>query len=127
MNKREVVRFAIPFLPPSVNSLYGIQGGRKIRIFLKSEARQFKEKAKLFMPKKEIKENVKLGLEFLIRGNWYFKNGAFKKLDLQNLEKILIDAIAEKYGFDDCRVWWKSAKKEQLDGSEVRVVLYEME
>lgn len=79
------------------------------------------------MPKKEIKENVKLGLEFSIRGNWYFKNGAFKKLDLQNLEKILIDAIAEKYGFDDCRVWWKSAEKEQLDGSEVRVVLYEME
>lgn len=127
MNKREVVRFTIPFLPPSVNSLYGIQGGKKVRVFLKSEARQFKERAKLFMPKKEIRENVKLALELSIRGNWYFKNGSFKKLDLQNLEKILIDSIAEKYGFDDCRVWWKSAEKEQFDDSGVRVVLYEIE
>lgn len=127
MNKREVVRFTIPFLPPSVNSLYGIQGGKKVRVFLKSEARQFKERAKLFMPKKAIKENTKLGLEMAMGGNWYFKNGSFKKLDLQNLEKILIDSIAEKYEFDDCRVWWKSTEKKTFDDGWIQVVLYEIE
>lgn len=121
-----MVSFTIPFLPPSVNSLYGIQGGKRVRVFLKSEARQFKERAKLFMPKKEIKTDCKLGLEFSVRGNWYFKNGNFKKLDLQNLEKILIDSISEKYGFDDCRVWWKKAEKEQFDDEGVRVVIYEI-
>jgi len=75
----------------------------------------FKSQAKMFMPPKPqwLKSDTKVELMLVVFTNLYFKNGKVRKFDLQNLEKILIDAISEKYGHDDCYVWKKVAKKSQ--------------
>lgn len=98
-------------------------------MFLKSEARQFKEKAKLFMPpRKDFPPSpTLLGLSIEARGNWYHKNGNVRKLDIQNLEKILIDAIAEKYGFEDSRIFEKACKKASFDKEAVEVSVYALD
>lgn len=92
-------------------------------MFLKPEARNFKEKAKLFMPKWTPEPSTSLSLSFSIRARWMNQNGTFRKLDIQNLEKILIDAISEKFGFDDSRIWQKFCKKIESEKEEVAVIL----
>lgn len=95
-------------------------------MFLKSEARAFKEKAKLFMPPRTLEPSSRLSLSITIGACWMFKNGNVRKLDIQNLEKILIDAIADKYSFDDSRVWQKYCKKVEAEKEEVKVLLEEI-
>jgi len=123
----ESVSFKIPFLPPSFNSLYGVDSrfGR-VKVFLKSEGRQFKEKAKMFMPSSKIKFE-KLRLEIGLFGKWFCKNKKPKRKDLQNLEKILIDAIAEKYGFDDSLIFEKLTVKEESGSEAIKVTLVNYE
>ena len=125
-DRKDIVSFTIPFLPVSCNSIYGISSkGRGVRVFLRSEARAFKEKAKMFMPPRTISQGSFLGLEVNVHAEWFFKNGNVRKLDIQNLEKILIDAIAEKYDVMDQMVWHKSCKKQ--DGNEsVQVTIFEV-
>lgn len=109
----ESVAFKVPFLPPSMNSLYGIQArGSSVRLFLKSEAREFKEKSKLFMPMRKWAEGARFRLEVRAHGSWFFKNGSVRKLDIMNLDKIVCDAVAEKYleGKDE-RVWVRLIEK----------------
>jgi Holliday junction resolvase RusA-like endonuclease len=120
-----IVSFTVPFVPPSVNCLYGVtsRGGR-IRTFLKSDAARFKEKAKLFMIPKKVLPATKIHLELIIKTNWYYKNGSVKKIDIQNMEKILLDAISEKYGFDDSMIWSKTCEKQDGEDS-ILVSLYE--
>ena len=95
-------------------------------MFLKSEARSFKEKAKLFMPPRTLEPSSRIALSISVHARWINKNGSFRKLDIQNLEKILIDAIADKYDFDDSRVWQKFCNKIESDKDEVRVILSEI-
>lgn len=113
----ELVRFSIPFIPPSINSLYGISTKRgRVSVFLKQEGRRFKDNAKMFMPKIEMPEApVVLELRIVMSHSWICKNGNIKRFDIQNLEKILIDAIAERYGFGDERIWKKECAKEVGD------------
>ncbi len=108
--------FIVPMLPISVNAIYQINH-RQRRVYLHPKALMFKSQAKMFMPPKPkwLKRDTKVELMLVVFSNLYFKNGNVKKFDLQNLEKILIDAIAEKYGHDDCYVWKKKAKKSQED------------
>ena len=94
---------------------------------MRSEARVFKEKAKLFMPPRSLDSSSRLGLEIIVKADWYFKNGRIRKLDIQNLEKILIDAIAEKYDFEDQRVWEKNCIKEAGSEEQVLVKLFILE
>lgn len=124
MIEKELVTFTIPFLPISSNSLYGIstRGGR-VQVFLKSEARSFKEKAKLFMPPRTVSPDYFFQVDIKVRAPWFTAKGGARKLDIQNLEKILLDAISEKYEFNDSRVWKKSCEKIDLDKEEVEVKL----
>ncbi len=104
--------FFIPFLPISVNAIYEINH-RQRRVFLSTDAKSFKSRAKMYMPlpDKGLTSKTKVELLIIIYRDMYFKNGNMRKYDLQNLEKILIDAISEKYGHDDSYVWKKVSKK----------------
>lgn len=92
-------------------------------MFLRTEGRVFKEKSKLFMPPRSLDESSLFSLKFKFLSNWYHKNGSVRKLDIQNLEKILIDAISEKYIFDDKRVWHKEAEKTQSSEDKIMVTI----
>lgn len=126
---KEFVEFLVPFLPISVNAIYGFKTGRRgVKVFMKDEARQFKEKAKLFMPPRTVGLYDLLEVHLQFRGKWWNKCGTVRRFDIQNLEKILIDSIAERYDFDDSRVWRKEASKvEGEDGVSVKLFRLEVQ
>lgn len=94
-------RFAIPFLPPSMNSMYNVLFGLR-RVELKPEVRLWKTKAKEYIPQLvPHKDSYLFKLDVVFYYNLFFKNGKLKKVDTQNLMKVLIDAVAEKNGIGD--------------------------
>jgi len=56
-------------------------------------------------PPFEIKQGAIYKLSISIQDNWWCKNGNIKRKDIQNLDKLLIDAMFEKFGADDCQVF----------------------
>jgi hypothetical protein len=78
------------------------------------------------MPPRTLDSSSLLGLEIKVEAEWYFSNGKPRKLDIQNLEKILIDSIAEKYDFEDSRIWMKSCEKVSVKTEAVRVLLFSL-
>lgn len=103
--------FSLPF-PPSMNGLYGVN--YKMRcVYLTNDARYWKSKAKLFIPAFKCSETHKIKISLKMLNNWFFKNGKQKRVDVQNLIKVVVDAISEKCGFNDCQVWTFSAQKIQ--------------
>lgn len=92
-------------------------------MFLKSEGRVFKQRACLFMPPRTLPPSpavFKVYVEF--SSKWVHENGSIKRFDIQNLEKVLLDAIGERYGVGDERFWEiHEVKKEGADGIFVRI------
>ena len=129
------IKFCIPFLPPSVNSLYQIIFAQR-RVEMKPDVRTWKTKCKEYIPDSRIKALLStshdtgydtghiLDIRCIFTYNWYYKNGKLKKFDTQNLLKVLCDAIAEKCGFDDSLIKqgsWKSVHSESQEQVEVEV------
>lgn len=92
-------------LPPSINQVYKI--AYKARHTYKSDvAKKFEYQCKLFVPvNNEFKEQEKLRTYIELHGSWYFKNGNMRRKDLQNMDKVLVDAIFDKLGIDDSQIW----------------------
>lgn len=99
-----ILTFRLPSPPPSMNAIYGIHYGKR-QVFLKPEVRAYKTTMKMYVPKWEVKEDEKVELTLTVTENWHFKNGKFKKADVQNTVKVLIDLISERQGWNDCNVW----------------------
>ena len=112
--------FSLPSLPPSMNSLYQIIYSQR-RIEMKPEVRLWKSRAKGFIPVWPIAEGEELDLEFRMEGNWLYKNGKPKRMDVQNLLKVVIDALCEKWGVDDSRV--REIRAVRVQGEMERVVI----
>lgn len=102
----------IPFLPPSMNKLYGINF-QKRSVYMMPEARTFKSNAKMCIGNYSVGKNDKLSFSLNVYTNWFFGNGNQKKADIQNLIKVVVDATSERLGFDDCQIWSFSASKHQ--------------
>lgn len=92
--------------------MYKINYGHR-RIYLSEEGRAFKYETKMFMPAMKFPKDSKFSIDMAFHGNWLYKNGNNKRADVQNLIKILIDAIFEGIGVDDSYVYELSAKKVQ--------------
>ena len=98
--------FTIPLAPPlSMNSIYWIIYASK-RVELKPEARLWKMNAKRAIPPIELSSATpRLRFSADFHAEWYYKNGSVRKLDLQNVLKLLIDAVCEKLGVGDEHIW----------------------
>lgn len=121
-----ILTFRLPSPPPSMNSLYQIAYGKR-QVFMKPEVRQYKTTMKLYVPQWELRPDEKVDAEFEVVDQWYFKNGNFRKLDVQNVLKVLIDLIAEKQAWCDSQVWQFAARKTHSDTERcVNVVLKKM-
>lgn len=119
--ERECIKFTIPLMPPSMNSLYQIIFSMK-QVQLKPEIRLWKTQAKQFIPPWKPSGKSKLGWLYFnadIYTEVYFKNGKVRKLDLQNLEKCLIDCVCEKLGIGDEFIFEKHTRK--LGGEKDRI------
>jgi len=120
------VSFKIPSLPTSMNKMYQINYNTR-KIFMAPDVRLWKSKAKLFMPVWKVEEDWLYNVSLKFIGNFLFKNGKVRKIDLQNLVKVVIDSTAERYGFDDSRVYDFSCEKVQADESWVEVMISKKE
>lgn len=117
----EEKRFVIPSLPPSVNAIYQILFNQR-RVEMKPEVRAWKNSAKLFIPKMTAMEETNLfEIDFKFYLPFFYKNGNLKKIDTQNLMKVLIDAIAEKNGFCDSVVKFGSWETYDSETEKVEV------
>lgn len=106
------VDFRLPSPPPSMNALYQILYHKRT-VEMKPEVRAYKTSAKMYVPRFETGKEDKIGISMSVAQDWFFKNGAMKKQDVQNMAKVLIDIVAEKMGFDDSQVWTFSLDKVQ--------------
>ena len=112
----------IPSLPSSMNSLYNIirLPGLPLRVEMKPEVRRWKTESKVYIPMIKPTANSYL---FNIQATFYYKfhhlNGKMKKVDTQNLLKVLIDAVAEKNQVGD--EYFKSGSWESVDSEKEQV------
>ena len=119
------VSFTIPSMPPSMNSMYNVLFGLR-KVELKPEARLWKSKAKEFIPKHSISAQERVSINFLFFGSWLSKEGKILKRDVTNREKLILDAISEKCGWDDSQVWHRTVGKVQSEKEYVKVSYFVM-
>lgn len=118
---RDYIKFSIPISPVSCNSLYNVMFHLK-RVELKPEIRLWKTQVKQYVPAWNSEgrtDNLYFNAEF--HTQTLFKNGKLRKLDLQNLEKALIDAVCEKLGIGDEFIFAKKTKKIQSEKDRIEV------
>jgi len=116
-----MLNFTIPFLPPSLNSIYKathLKGG-SIRIYKSEEAKKFERNASFFLPKLLLKEKVEIYLRFFISNP--------QKSDLDNLLKLTLDALQKRVIENDSQVWSLTchkykAKEEKEERVEIEIV-----
>jgi Holliday junction resolvase RusA-like endonuclease len=116
------LQFKVDGLPPSYNKHFKINYGMR-NIYLTQEARMFKQKVKMVMPPFEFTPQALFDIEINYYHDWYYKNGKVRRLDVQNLDKLLIDAVFEKLGTDDSRLWSVTLRKLQKDDAPMTTVL----
>lgn len=115
----------IPFLPPSVNSLYQIIYSQR-RVEKKPEVRQFCQSAKQYIKAFRLTDSSLVHMDLLFAYRFNAKNGSLRRRDSQNMMKILVDVVAEKGGWDDSRVKSGSWDSVDSENESVTITLTEM-
>lgn len=118
-------RFTIPVLPPSVNALHQIIYSQR-RVELKPEVRKWRSDASVFIPRIQLHTESLLSVDAVFHYRHLHANGKLRRFDTHNLVKVLLDLIAWKGNFDDCRV--KSGSWASVDSTseKVEVILREI-
>ena len=98
------VKFSVPGVPPSYNQSFKIAFKLK-QVYLSPDAKRFKDKVMIHIPYFEIPDEAKITIIIKYHDNWYYKNGKLKRKDVQNMDKLIIDAIFKRLGVDDSHVW----------------------
>ena len=120
-----MLSFRVSGLPPSYNKIFNINYSLR-ECYLSPEARAFKNKVKLVVPDVVVDKDRLYKVHIEYHGNFHYKNGSNKRIDLQNLHKLLIDATFEKLGVDDSRVWILYEKKIHSETEEYTQVTVEV-
>jgi len=111
----------VSMLPPSTNNCFVTVGNRRV---LSKEAKAFKELAQWTVkvglkPLPKFAGPVEVSLTFY-SGKWLTKAGKPRRIDLGNMEKLLVDAVFEMLHLDDSNIWKLTLPK--LDGPEESVI-----
>jgi len=133
------VFITIPFIPPSVNDLYYTRGGKR---GMTTEGKVFKRKVSDYIVTNYLHEIQKLNSKalFTISLTFYlppydlFTKGygidettksPFKKRDVGNMEKIIIDCVKDLIIEDDCQFFQETLRKVPSDERKVEIQIYE--
>lgn len=119
---KDFIRFSIPISPVSCNSLYNVIFSMK-KVELKPEIRLWKTQVKQFVPAWKTDRTGYIYFNADVYTETLFKNGKVRKLDLQNMEKALIDAVCEKLGMFDEFIFEKKTRKIQAEKDRIEVEL----
>lgn len=111
----------IPCLPPSSNNAFVTVGNRRV---LSKEARAFKDLVQWTVktgPRPLPKFSGPVSVTLTFHSNrWLTKAGKPRRIDLGNMEKLLVDATFEMLHMDDSNIWKLTLRK--LDGPEESVI-----
>lgn len=103
--KSQILSFAVPYLPPSVNHMY-LPGFRIGSRRLSPEALHFREAVKNAIgPTTWNPRGVLMGIVFYQSPHWITKRRQVRIMDVDNRQKALHDAIGHATGVNDCRFW----------------------
>ena len=116
----DYIKFSLPVSPVSVNSLYNVIFSLK-EVQLKPEVRAWKTQVKQFVPPWKTQRIGYLYFNADVYTDTLYKNGKLRRLDLQNMEKALIDAICEKLGIGDEFIFEKKTRKIQAEKDRIEV------
>lgn len=116
--------FSLPSFPPSINRLYVIDHNRR-RVFLSDEALLWRtHMAPNIKPCKLDFKEYKLTLLYQ-SPRWLIANGGLRKADVCNLDKLVIDTLCAKWGWDDSRLTEVVRRKEWYEWDRIVVILEE--
>lgn len=111
--KKIQLSFIIPGLPPSYNRHFQISYNLR-QVYLTKEAQQYKRKTAMYIPPcPQINNTIALKVCIEYHSDWFYKNGKIKKKDIQNLDKLLLDVISARLGFNDSQFFIIHAEKIQ--------------
>lgn len=114
--------FSLPSFPPSINRLYVIDHNRR-RVFLSDEALLWRtHMAPNIKPCRLGFENYKLTLLYQ-SPRWLTKDGRLRKFDAANLDKLVIDTLCAKWGWDDSLLTEVIRRKEWYGWDRIVVTL----
>lgn len=119
------VRFTLPSLPVSVNSLYQVIYSQR-RVEMKSECRRWKSESKSHVPRFKLADGSSVEIHATYHYPFHYRNGKPRVFDVANLLKLTIDCIAEKCGFNDFLVRGGSWSAVDSRDEKVEVVLREI-
>ena len=117
----ERLQFVLPSFPSSVNKLYDINH-RQRRVYLSDDALLWRTRSAPFVKPCRLSGLLRITLEYE-SPDWYYKNGNLKKLDVQNLEKLLLDTLFMKWGLDDSILAEKCSYKRYGPREQIRVTV----
>jgi hypothetical protein len=119
------VRFTLPSLPVSVNSLYSIRYSTR-EVFLKPECSRWKSESKKYVSRFKPTAGASVEIHATYYYPFHYRNGKPRVFDVANLLKLTIDCIAEKCGFNDFLVRRGSWDAVDSPDEKVEVVLREL-
>lgn len=100
----ERLEFVLPSFPISFNKLYNIDHNRR-RVGLTDEALLWATRTKPFVKPCRWPSDWLLVITLEYQSpKWLTKEGKLRRVDVQNLEKLVIDTMFGKWGFDDSRL-----------------------
>lgn len=113
----------IPLVPPSMNALMEIiWHQRKIKV--KPSIRLFRSQFQSYLPSWTPQPDTLYSVDFTFFDDWYWKSGGLKRQDAPNLIKCCLDALCDRYGLDDSRVWTLTCRKfHRLERQGVQVTM----
>jgi len=118
--------FTIPCLPPSVNSLHSIIYSQR-KVVLKPEILKWRSDIALFIPRINVQESSLLCVDVVFHHRYNYANGKLRVFDVHNMVKVLLDVLAWKVGFNDCRIKFGSWSSVDSPNEKVQVTLYELD
>jgi Holliday junction resolvase RusA-like endonuclease len=99
----ERLQFVLPTFPVSVNKLYDINHNQR-RVRLSDSAALWKTRTIPFVkPCRWPECLLKLTLVYE-SPDWLTRQGKVRRVDVQNMDKLAIDTMFSKWGFDDSRL-----------------------
>lgn len=118
------ITFVVAQIPPSYAQSLKVNF-RNREMYLSQEARDFKTKVKLNVPKWKLDKdkNYIFSMHNKYNYNWYCKNGNVVKRDVQNMNRLLIDAVFDRLGRDDSTIFVVTDEKVQSEKEFTEVTL----
>jgi len=126
MKLTHIMSFTVPAIPPSYTASFKINYGLR-RTYLSQEAKRFKDLVKISLPNKKFPQDTKFYMHNEYHSDWYYGNGNIKKKDVQNLNRLLIDAVFKGKGIDDSWVFAVTDEKIQASKDKTVVSIYSID